>query len=548
MIKRQVTIITIFSVIVFILAFMVSGRLWFRLDLTKNKAYTISEVSRNLYMEIPEYIDITYYISDKLKNVHPMPREIDDTLRVYAAYSKGKIRVKAIDPVKAELTRVVEELGLHPMQIRNVEKDQASLLTVYSGIVIEYLDKTEILPWVDSTGSLEYDLTSRIRSMVTDTERSLGIIAGDSYRQWKSDFGYLNQFLVQAGYKIRLIPPGDEIPDNLPAVFVLGGVESLDAWALYRIDRYIQMGGKVLFAVKGIFVDTLNGTLEARKQNDQGLLEMIASYGITIRPEIVLDRSALTIQYQNMLSSGAVQYRISRYPLWIGVLAENSNPSHPVSARFNGIDLYWASPLDLHPSENVEVTELFSSTPEAWLMRDVFYTSPEISYLFERDAAGTRGKKILGASLSGELMSFFRDAPKPVREGSDEELPDMPQKTSSSRIIVIGDTDFTTSMINASGGSYQNLDFLLRAADWLVSDDDIISIRNRQPQAGRLDRIIDEDKKSLAILFAQVVNVGIIPLLVIITGIVLAAARRSRARYAQRNAEQKSIKESSNAI
>jgi len=543
MTKKQVKIITILTVIVFILAFMVSGRLWFRLDLTKNKAYTISKVSRNLYKEIPEYIDITYYISEKLKNMHSMPREIEDTLRVYAAYSKGKIRVKAADPVKAELTRVVEEMGLQPGQIRNVEKDQASLLTVYSGIVIEYLDKKEVLPWVDSTATLEYDLTSRIRSMVTDTERSIGIIAGDSFRQWKNDFGYLNQYLTQAGYKIRLISPGDEIPDNLPAVFVLGGVEDLDAWALYRIDRYIQIGGKALFAVKGVFIDIVNGTLEARKQNDQGLLDMIASYGVTVRPELVLDRSALTIQYQNRLPSGAVQYRISRYPLWIGVLAENSNPSHPVSARFNGVDLYWASPLDLHPSQNVEITELFTSTDEAWLMKDVFYTSPEISYLFERDAAVTKGKKILCASLTGELASFFKGAPKPAREGSDVQLPDMPQKTSPSRIIVVGDIDFATSIINASGGSYQNLEFLLRAADWLVSDDDIIAIRNRQPQVGRLDKIVDENKKSKAILSAQVINTGVIPLLVIIAGVVLAAARLSKARYTERNIEHEKEKE-----
>jgi ABC-type uncharacterized transport system involved in gliding motility auxiliary subunit len=311
----------------------------------------------------------------------------------------------------------------------------------------------------------------------------------------------------------------------------MGGVEDLIEWDLYRIDRYIQQGGKALFAVKGVYIETSRGTIEARNQYDNGLLDMIASYGITVRPEIALDRSALPLQYQTRTASGGIQYRIIRYPLWIGVLGENGNKEHPVSARFGGLDLFWASPLDLHPGENIEVTPLFTSTPEAWVMREQFHTNPDITYLFEREAEQTRGTKILGAALSGVFDSFFRGAPKPVREGSDEELPDMPAVASPSRIIVIGDTDFATNIISISGASY-NLDFLLQAADWLGNDDDIIGIRNRQPQAGRLDRIIDPEKRSSAMLLIQLINVILVPLLVIIAGVVFAWRRRSRSRTA----------------
>jgi ABC-type uncharacterized transport system involved in gliding motility auxiliary subunit len=71
----------------------------------------------------------------------------------------------------------------------------------------------------------------------------------------------------------------------------------------------------------------------------------------------------------------------------------------------------------------------------------------------------------------------------------------------------------------------------LRAADWLVNDDDIIGIRNRQPQAGRLDRITDISKRISAMRFSQVVNVVLVPLFVILTGFFLASKRRSRSVY-----------------
>lgn len=524
MTKKQTKIITILSVVAFILAILVTRNYWLRLDLTKNKAYTISQVSRNIHRELPDPVTITYYLSNRLKTVVPAPGEIEDMLREYAAHSRGKIRFFVRDPVRAGVA--AEEFGLQPRQLPIIEQDQTSLITVYSGIVIEYLDRIDVLPWVISTDTLEYDLTSRIRSLVSDTERWIGVIIGDQFRHWAEDFSFLNHSLAEAGYRVRLISPGDEIPENTPGLFVLGGSEGLDEWALYRIDRYIQMGGKVMFAVKSVFIDTIHGTIEARHQNDLGLLEMIAYYGVTILPELTLDRNALTLQYQTRLPNGMVQIRLVRYPLWISVPGDFGNAEHPVSSGFNGIDLYWANPLLLHPDPDVEAAVLFTSSPHAWSMRSSFHTNPEILYLMEMEAEETTGTKILGASLSGVIPSFFRGYDKPVREGSDEELPDLPDTARPSRIIVVGETDFATNMINATQAG-QNLEFLRRAADWLVSDDDIIGIRNRQPQTGRFDRVSDPDMRSALMRLSQIINVGLIPLLVIIIGIV-RATRRSR--------------------
>jgi ABC-type uncharacterized transport system involved in gliding motility auxiliary subunit len=530
MTKRQTTIITALSIIAFCLAFLVSGRFWFRIDFTKNRAYTISKVSRNLHTEIPDPVNITYYLSDRLKTIDPAPGEIEDMLREYAVYSRGKIRVTVRDPVKASLSKMAEEMGLYPMEIQTVEQDQASIVKVYSGIVIEYLERVEVLPWVASTNTLEYDLTSRIRTMAADTQRQIGVIVGDSFRQWDdNNFRYLNVTFFNSGFRVRFISAGDEIPDTLPGLFVLGGVEDLDDWALYRIDRYIQQGGKVLFAVKGVYVDSMYGSLEARHQKDRGLLEMIASYGVTVRPELVLDRNALILRYQMSNPYGGIQSGITRYPLWIRIMEENANHQHPVSSGLTGLDLYWPSPLELHSSSTVEATPLFTTTKEAWLMRENFYTSPMVLYMLEIEASETKGTKILGAALAGEFPSFFRWAPKPVREGSEEELPDLPERASPSRMIVIGETDFTTNLIGSTQAAH-NLDFLTRAADWLVSDDDIIGIRNRQPHTGRFDKILDTGRRASAMRISQIVNVGIVPLFVIAAGLILASRRKARSR------------------
>jgi ABC-type uncharacterized transport system involved in gliding motility auxiliary subunit len=161
--KNQARVISLLSVAIFLFAFLISGRLFFRLDLTKNKAYTISEVSRNLYKEISNQVRITYFVSDKLKQAHPMPGEIADLLREYAANSRGKIRFFQKDPAKAGLLQAVEDLGIEPQQIQLAEQTEITVATVYSGILIEYLDRESVIPVVFSLDTLEYDLSSRIR-------------------------------------------------------------------------------------------------------------------------------------------------------------------------------------------------------------------------------------------------------------------------------------------------------------------------------------------------------------------------------------------------
>jgi ABC-type uncharacterized transport system involved in gliding motility auxiliary subunit len=506
------------------LGFLVSRRLWFRLDLTKGRTYTISAVSRNLHNEIPDRVRITYFLSDRLKATYPMPGEIEDLLKEYAGFSRGKIQLSVKDPAKARLTEVVEQLGIIQQQMQTVEQDQASFVTVYSGIVIEYLDEIQVLPWVFSLETLEYDLTSRIRSMVRGSSRILGVLYSGDPRGFSENYQYLMNSFVMAGYQIRLINPGEEIPETVPVVFALDGVESFDEIALYRLENFIQNGGKVFFTVKGVHIN-IDSDLGARPVYDRGLLEILSSYGVTVLPEIVMDRTALTIRYQTGSPSGAVQVRMTRYPQWIRVLGENGNPAHPASAKFSGLDMYWASPLELSETEGVDAVPLFTTTNEAWSMREPFYTSPEMPMVFSKDAGDTAGAKILGVSLTGIFPSWFAGYPKPEQEDGSE-LPDMPAEAKPSRLIITGDTDFATSLMNVTEAQ-RNIDFFIQAADWLSNDDDIIGIRSKESRSNRLDKIIDPAKRTAAMRFAQLVNVFLIPLLVIIAGLLLAWRRRS---------------------
>jgi ABC-type uncharacterized transport system involved in gliding motility auxiliary subunit len=551
MTKRQTAIISALAIVCFLLALLVSVRLWFRVDLTKGHAYTISKVSRELSREIPDEVRITYYVSEKLAKVHPVPGEIEDLLREYAAYSRGKIRYIQKDPGKANLAQEVQQLGIPPQQIQVTEQDQATLATVYTGILIEYLDRTDVIPVAFSLDTLEYDLTSRIRALVRGTDREVGILAGDAEKTVDNYYPMLGQSLTQSGYKTRTIAAGDEIPDTLPVLFVLGGAGELDDWALYRIDHYIAGGGKVLFAVDSVAIDMSVG-LSAKVIEDKGLLAMLSGYGITVKPELVLDRTANMVQMESGGGGGFRQIQLVYYPFWFNVTDAGGNKAHPVTANFSGASVFWASPLEVTAGKDIGATdtsdttdgdaktdpkttapsdvkaeELFYSTADSWLMTSDIDVNPAATWAIQREQGTTTGKHLLAASLAGTFTSYFAGREKPTREGATDTLPDT-VAAAPARIVVVGDADFASNMMQNVRGT-ANLDFLIKAADWLGSDDDIISIRARTTGAGRLDKITDPEARKKAFAFVRVLNLIIVPALVIAAGVAANVARKRRA-------------------
>jgi ABC-type uncharacterized transport system involved in gliding motility auxiliary subunit len=365
--------------------------------------------------------------------------------------------------------------------------------TVYTGIVIEYLDRTEVIPFVSSPDTLEYDLTSRIRSLLGDRERSIGVIVGDRERSWNGDYGFAGEALLRSGRRVRELRSGEEIPQTLSALLVLGGAGDLDEWALYRIDSFIRGGGKVFFALEGVSVDSR--TLEAKRVNDRGLLAMTASYGAAVREELVLDRPAS---------------RALSYPHWIGIQASGGNPEHPVSSHFEGVDMFWPSPLEINAPEGVEAVPLFTTTAGAWIMDGDFITIPEDPGLSGEGAP--KGKRIMAAALSGTFPSWFAGG---------ETAAAFP-----SRIIVTGDADMFSFLMQYSDSMERNLDFLLRAVDWLGNDDDIMGIHRGRSGSGRLDRIADPQKAAAAMRFVRILNLILVPLGVAAAGFLFVSGRR----------------------
>jgi ABC-type uncharacterized transport system involved in gliding motility auxiliary subunit len=524
--KRRSLVLLLLSLAVLVAAVLVSDRYSLRLDLSSDRANTLSKAARELYKEIPEQVRISYYISPTLSDRHPGPRAVEGLVRSLAAASHGKIAVDLSDPSSGKKESAVEALGVLPQRMQVVEKNEQRVALVYSGLVVQYLGRTQVLPFVISTDTLEYDLVKAIKAAIADRKPVASILIGDVDKSLANDYKTLSQAFASSGWDAKELRAGDAVPPETSVLLVIGN-SSLDDYDAYRIDAYLASGGKALFAVKGVDVQVRQG-LSASPLKNEALLRALEGYGVKVDRALVLDQSSLTAPFQVNSPMGGQAISYVRYPHWVMTRPENRDAKNPLTARSSGLDLFWPSPLELLPRQGVAAAALVKTTPKAWLQRQRFSLSPDQAALFAAEAGSTTGQYILAASLSGILPSAYAGKVPPTRAGA-AALPALTASQRASRILVIGSSDFANDLMTITDSTF-NAGFIANAADWLSSGDDLVAIKTRGSRDSRLSKVQDPELRSGLITLSYVINLGLVPMAVILFGLTRSMKRRRLAR------------------
>lgn len=512
----------------FILIAALSSLYFFRIDFTVSRSNTLSKVARNFYKELPDTVRITYFISPSLKAKHPGPQMIEDFLYELQAVSHGKIVVSVVNPEKNSYR--AEALGIKPQQMQVVEKSEQRIALVYTGIAVEYLDKSFSIPAVITTDTLEYDLLKGIRVLIRQKENIAGVLIGDSDKSFTDDYRYLKSYLEKAGYTVQVIEKGKPVEKQVSVLFVIGNT-ALTRYDAYFIDQYMMHGGRVFFAVKGVSINA-NYNLIAQAVPENGILDLLRTYGITVKRELVLDVSNLTVPFQQPTYTGMYTIQYVQYPHWIVIDKKNVNAKHLLTARFNGLDLYWPSPIEYTETKDLTITPLIKTSPKAWKQTKTFYASPNDRNNYATERPETQGAYVLGIAAEGTVTSAFIDpANLPDGEGA-EPLKASEVKESKTRMMVITAPDSFSDLVEMMQSDV-NLQFAVSIADWLTQSDDLLSIRTRSFQPPRLDKIKDPDARAGTIAMVYIVTLGLIPAGFIIASLILFKKRHTKENKAR---------------
>jgi len=261
---------------------------------------------------------------------------------------------------------------------------------------------------------------------------------------------------------------------------------------------------------------------------------MSAHYGVRINKNVVLDKNCAKINLGQMLND---------YPL-IPLIGKSGLNSESVITRYINSALFIkASSLEIDEKikeKGVSTGILVSTSPQSWIMEGRINFNP----FYMAPPAGVEMKSFPVAVIaSGKFESFFkgRDIPGEILSADKKSLfrninkLDSTVTSGKSELIVVGTSDLTSSgFINSarrilSGGSGSEVfsnDILLHSmVDYLAGNIYVPEMKSKSLNFNPLLKTGDQTR-----FFLKIINMGLVPFFVVLTGLIVWRRRISRRR------------------
>lgn len=494
--NSTLTIIIVIGILIVVNFF--AYQIFYRFDLTQNKDYSISKVSKKTVGQLDDIVNVKVYFSDNLPSQYiNLRQEVGDILDEYANYSGGKIHIEFVDPSDdKDLQQKLYLKGIPELQFNVLEKDKYQVVNGYLGMAVEYGDKTEAIPVVENTRNLEYDITLAIKKATSQVKPAVGYVKSNSTLKPDSEITVVYKRLQEI-YDVREIDlSAEETPVDIKTLIIAGPKEKFGEKALKEIDKFLMQGGSLLVLVDGVKVG--DGLVASANETElDGLLE---KYGVKLNHDLVLDVSSGIASF----NQGFVTFS-TNYPFWPKIISAGFDKENVSVAKLEGVIMPWASSLDILTdkiAQDNKISYLMKTTENSWTQEENYNLNPQQMYAGVKNT----GSKTLAVSIFGKFKSAYGDA-----------------SADSGRLIVAGDSDFLSD--GFARQAPDNIILFQNLVDSLSLGEDLISIRSK----GITERPIkqmEEGKKAII----RYSNIFGLTLVVVAFGLIRYFLRR-RARF-----------------
>jgi ABC-type uncharacterized transport system involved in gliding motility auxiliary subunit len=478
-----------------------------RIDLTENGQYTLSQGTRNIIAKLQEPITLRFFFSKRVAadyaQTNAYAQRVRDMLREFASRSHGNIILEEIDP--EAYTPEEDEAAADGLSAAPTDTGEQ----VYFGLAgTNRIDGREIIPYFspDREPFLAYDITSLIYRLTNPKKPEIGILSSlpletgagglAAQMQGQAQPNAIYQELNQSFATQMIDPSFKQLPAGLDVLLIIHPAVLSDV-QLYAIDQFVMSGGHAL-----VFVDPNSELAQAGggEMGGQGaappssdLPKLFKAWGVSYDAnKVVADRA----RAQRVQVSTDPRNPVADYPIWLHLTKEDFNQYDPVTANLQTLNLASAGTLKAAAKASTTFTPLVSSSDQANLLDAAQVRFNPRPQDLLADVLPTGERYTIAARITGPANTAFPLGP-PIdtsapQAGAPAPPPSSPQirvSRGAINLIVMADSDifddrFWVRVENLFGNRVaapfaDNAAFVINAVENLTGSSDLISLRTR---------------------------------------------------------------------
>lgn len=507
---QQITLRLLMVLAIIVFVNIIALRFFKRIDLTHDKIYTLSDVSKNLVKSLDDkFIVKAYFTSDLPAPYNSNRRYLQDQLDEYRAYSGGNFQYEFIDPSKKdELKQEAQKYGIPPVQVQVLKEDKLQIQEAYMGLVMLYGDKQERMPVVRPESNLEYEMSSTIKKMTSKELKKVGFLTGqgETSLQPMSHF----QEILAKQYQVTTVDltGGKPVPSDVAVLMVIAPDKPFKSWEKFLIDQYLMKGGRIGFLINKVGASLQN---QMARPLTLDLDDMLESYGVRVNTDMIRDVSCAYVSVQQQAGYMVIQNQVPFYYL---PRASEFEKTSPVVKDLSSVVFYFASSIDTSLARPKGLTSqvLIRSSKRSGRQENYFVINPTMQVT--QEMFNESGIPMV-VTVEGAFPSVYGN--KPI--GIDSTLRSSVDTTNRlntgklSKIAVVGDGDFVQDQL--SGGNKDNFLLANNLVDYLADDIGLASIRARDSGSKPLDEVSEGMRA-----WVKGINLAVPPMLVLLVGFV----------------------------
>ncbi len=550
--KRDLSRFALFIAIV-ILINIIGGLKFFRIDLTGEKRYTLSDATINLLEEVQDIMLVKVYLEgDFPAGFQRLEIETKQMLDEFRAYNPN-IQYTFVDPsnndTEEETTKLYQQLqfkGLKPYQLSIKNSDGNSVKTIFPGAILNYGEKeAAALLLLDQLGAapenqintsienLEFTLANTIRSLVSDDKPLVGFLQGhgelgpreiadfakDISANYRVDLFDIREFKSDSSGGSLSITQQQIRLNRFNAMIIAKPQRAFTDLDKYLLDQFIMNGGKTIW-----LLDAAAASMDSLSEASQfmslplfdrlQLNDMLFKYGVRVNTDLVTDLVGAGVNDQKKIRP------------WVYFPMVMPQVNHPIAKDLNAIWLRFASSLDTVMAGGVKKTVLLKSSPYSARLATPHIVSLAKLYNPPPRSQFREAGIPLAVLLEGNFTSAFKNRLSP-KEGSENLR--VKEESNQNQMLVVADGDLLLNQFNVvnpnipkgaplplgydqyTNTQYGNKDFLVNTLDYMLDDKGLIAIRSRELKI----RLLDLEKVKDERLFWQMVNT-LIPVILLL--------------------------------
>lgn len=511
-------------IITVVLLIGVLGLFKFRLDLTQEKRYTLSDSTIKVLESVKKPMDIVVYLEgDFPASFKQLQGETRFMLEEFRRINP-KINFKFIDPIKTKMPQdTLMAMGMQPSVLPDVKDGKVSQIILFPYTVIKYdgagisvplvmqqqgIDASEQLN--KSVENLEYNLVSSIKSLTNTEKKNIGILINQD--ELRPDEFHSFMTMANENYNAFPIIPKNQVEltqDDVPnlkrtqALVIAKPRKAFTDGEKLILDQYIMNGGKTLWMVDAVNaeMDTLTRSKKIMAYPvDVNLSDFFFNYGVRINPALVKDvKKFALLRLVTGEVSGNPQYMSLPWPYFPLGIAENDNV---ITKNINPVKLEFPTSIDTLRRPGIKTNILFESSEKTLQKQVPNYV--DLKEIASVDSLGQNEKpstpKIFAVSLEGKFSSAY------ATRSERSTIPNFKAKSLENKMIIIADGDvgrngmykgqpLPLGVDMLTNQQYGNEQFLRNCLDYLLDDSNLMSLRNRNIEARLLDRQRIEEER-----------------------------------------------------